>query len=271
MHTNRTVRSLTAAVALLLGAHTATAHDLWLIPPDRAEPGKPVRIRANVGDEFPRSDVAHDTATYVRRFVVAPDKTTGKLLPDGKEGTSGLMRFLPEKPGVYVVAVETQPKLITLAAEKFNEYLVAAGLQHIYLLRAREKTLDQPGRERYRKSVTALLRVGRGSAGDPCHAVGLPLEIVPLRNPLELKAGDTLPVRVLFQSKPLADANLGWDHPGDGVMPSGTVRTNPKGEARIPIAQAGLMTIRLTHMTRPKAADYEWESFWTTLTFELPE
>ena len=30
------------------------------------------------------------------------------------------------------------------------------------------------------------------------------------------------------------------------------------------------MTVRLTHMTRPNAADYEWESFWTTLTFRVP-
>ena len=52
--------------------------------------------------------------------------------------------------------------------------------------------------------------------------------------------------------------------------PAGYVRTDAKGEALIPIAQTGLMTIRLTHMTRPKMPEYEWESFWTTLTFRLP-
>jgi hypothetical protein len=30
------------------------------------------------------------------------------------------------------------------------------------------------------------------------------------------------------------------------------------------------MTVRLTHMIRPKAETYEWESFWTTLTFVVP-
>jgi formylmethanofuran dehydrogenase subunit E len=30
------------------------------------------------------------------------------------------------------------------------------------------------------------------------------------------------------------------------------------------------MSVRLTHMTRPKGEDYEWESFWTTLTFRVP-
>ena len=107
-------------------------------------------------------------------------------------------------------------------------------------------------------------------AGDPSKVVGLPLEIVPLSNPFKLKIGNTLQVRVLFQGQPLPDANLGWDHPGDGEPPNGTVRTNLNGEALIPIQKVGLVTIRLTHMVRPKAVDYEWESFWTTLTFSIP-
>jgi hypothetical protein len=77
-------------------------------------------------------------------------------------------------------------------------------------------------------------------------------------------------VRVLFQGKPLPEANLGWQLPGDGDHPRGTVRSDARGEALIPIARTGLMSVRLTHMTRPKAEDYEWESFWTTLTFRVP-
>jgi uncharacterized GH25 family protein len=29
--------------------------------------------------------------------------------------------------------------------------------------------------------------------------------------------------------------------------------------------------VRLTHMARPRAEMYEWESFWTTLTLRLPD
>ncbi len=112
--------------------------------------------------------------------------------------------------------------------------------------------------------------VGDKEAGAWNKATGLPLEIVPLQNPFKLKIGDTLRVRVLFQGKALAEANLGWHRPGDGDTPAGTVRADTAGEALIPIAATGLMTIRLTHMTRPKTADYEWESFWTTLTFRIP-
>src|SRR5262249_7251857 len=162
------------------------------------------------------------------------------------------------------------PKVITLAADEFNAYLVSDGMPHIYQLRAKEKTLHQPAVERYSKSPKVLIRVDDGQ-GDSCRVVGLPLEIVPAQNPFTLKVGDTLRVRVLFQGKPLTDAPLGWTHPGDGDLPRGTVRTDAKGEALVPVARTGLMTIRLTHMTRPETKDYQWESFWTTLTFRLPE
>lgn len=257
-------------VVFLAAAH-ASAHDLWLVPPEKPEPKKAAIFRANSGSKFSKSDHAPDPARFRRRLLIHPDGSEGSLEPGGTEDRSGLLNAEPDRPAMYVVAVETEPKLITLEADKFNDYLVSDGLAHIYRLRRKEGTLDHPGRERYSKSPKAIVQVGTGAGGDPCRVVGLPLEIVPLRNPFALKVGDTLPVRVLFRDEPLADANLGWDVPGDGDAPLGTVRTDARGEALVPIAQLGLTTIRLTHMTSPKTADYEWESFWTTLTFRIPE
>jgi uncharacterized GH25 family protein len=256
-----------------LTAKLANAHDLWLVPagPDQHRVGQALLVQANSGMDFPKSVQAADTALFAKRLTIRPDGSAGNLEPAGKEGDSGLLRFVPEHAGLHVVAVETQAKVISLEADKFNEYLVADGLPHIYRLRAKEQTLDQPARERYSKFPKALIQVGDAGAGDAAKALGLTLEIVPLANPFGLKPGDTLRVRVLFRNQPLADANLGWDHPDDGEPPSGTVRTDSRGEALVPIAHTGLMAIRLTHMTRPKQADYEWESFWTTLTFRVPD
>ncbi|MCP4813466.1 MAG: DUF4198 domain-containing protein [Planctomycetaceae bacterium] len=142
-------------------------------------------------------------------------------------------------------------------------------MPHIYSLRSKENTLDQDGVEQYSKSPKVLVKHGDGG-GDPCQVVGLPLEIVPLTDPFTLKVGNTLPIQVLFKGKPLNNAHLGWAYPNEGNEPRGTIRTDTKGNALIPLAQSGLITIRLTHMTRPKKEDHEWESFWTTLTFKLP-
>ena len=266
-----TTAARSALLVAVVASGRAGAHDLWLVPPDRPDAKGAVTVRANSGMSFPESEHAPDPASFARRTATGPDGKRVDLEAAGAEGTSGRLRFQPSGPGVYVLAVETKPKALTLAADKFNAYLVSDGLPHIYLQRAREKALDQPAVERYSKSPKALVRVGEGGAGDATRAVGLPLEIVPLKDPFGRRVGDTLPVRVLFGGKPLADANLGWAHPGDGEAPRGTVRTDPKGVALVPIAKTGLMTVRLTHMTRPKAADYEWESYWTTLTWVAPD
>ena len=259
------------APLLLLCAPVASAHDLWLIPPKQAKAGEAVTVEAVSGNKFPTGDHAPDPAKFAKRFAVGPDGKEADVDAAGMAEKAGRLTWTPAKAGVYAVAVRTTPKVLKLEAEAFNSYLVSDGLPHIFKLRAKEGTLNQDSVERYSKSPKVLLRVGDGTDGDPTKPLGLPLEIVPLADPFARKPRDTLKVRVLFDAKPLADAHLGWDHPGDGDEPAGTVRSNDKGEALVPVAKTGLMTIRLTHMTRPKAKEYEWESFWTTLTFRVTE
>lgn len=257
-------------IAFVFFANHLHAHDLWLIPPEKASPKMAVKIEASVGMDFPNSTVAPDVVRYPRLMVVPPEGKVFSPTPAGKKGLISYLEFTPTQAGIHVIAVKTTPKVLELDANRFNEYLVTDGLPHIFRLRAKENTLDAPSKERYQKSPKALVPVGDDVRGPWDKALGLPLEIVPLQNPFQRKPGDTLRVRVLFNEKTLAGANLGWQRPGDGDTPIGYVRTDSKGEALIPIERSGLMTIRLTHMTRPKTPEYEWESFWTTLTFRVP-
>lgn len=258
-----------ATLLLCVLSIPATAHGLWLVPPETATIGQPITVRAISGTAFLVGDRAPDPGKFAARRVVAPDGTASAATAAGTAETAGLLAFTSSAAGVYVVAVETTPNVIALDAEAFNEYLVSDGLPHIFRLRAKERTLDKVAVERYSKSPKALVRVGDGR--DPTRPVGLPLEIVPAADPFARSPGDTLRVRVLFRDKPLAGANLGWDHPGNGEHPAGSVRSDTQGEALVPIAKSGLMTIRLTHKTRPKVAENEWGSFWTTLTFHVSE
>jgi rhodanese-related sulfurtransferase len=250
--------------------HRAQSHDLWIVPPESALPNTTATFRAYSGMDFPKGVSPVDPANFKSRRILLPEGTYVELIAAGSEENAGLLTHPLDSPGIYIATVQTEPKLIALDANAFNAYLVSDGLPHIYQLRSDEGTLDRPSRERYSKSPKALVQVGQGGGGDPCRVLGLPLEVVPLQNPFDRTVGDTLRVKVLFQGQALADAHLGWDHPDDGEPASGTVRTDANGEAFVPIRQLGLMTIRLTHMTRPNAEDVEWESFWTTLTFRIP-
>ena len=227
------------------------AHDLWLIPPEKASPKKPATIEASVGMDFPISVFAPDTDRYPRKFVIAPDGKTLPLKSAGKKDLLSFVEFEPTRPGVHVIAVETTPKVLELEADRFNEYLVTDGLPHIFRLRAKEKSLNQPSKERYQKSPKALLPVGGDITGPWDKALGLPLEIVPVQNPFERKAGDTCASaccsrRRRSPAQPRLAAARRRRH-------AHRLRSHrrQRRSSWIP-TQTGLMTIRLTHMTRPK-------------------
>ncbi len=255
------LRPLTLLFVSCLPA-AASAHDLWIVPQHGA-------LSFAQGMDFPKSEGPPKVESFQALQVRLPSgklKTLGCLVEDKR---CPKLDMKPSAPGLYIAAAITTPKTIELDAAAFNSYLVSDGMPHIYLQRAEASALDRPAKEHYQKWVKALLRTGEGP-GDPTQPLGHVLEIVPLKDPTKLTDGQTLPVKVLFQGRPLDGARLGWDHPGDGPEPSGTARTNAQGRALIPIAQPGLMTLRLTHMTQPKRKAYEWSSYWTTLTFRVP-
>lgn len=247
----------------------ASAHDLWLLPPTQAPvPGYPVQIEVTQGMTFPGDDVAPNVANLARVWAIGPDGKTVPVKRRAAKGNAGIIELVPKTRGVYTVAVDTKPKLIDLDAADFNHYLVADGMPHVYKTRHDAKQLGKNAKEQYAKTVKLVFMVG--DVVETSAITGQRLEIVPLDDPFGLTQGDTLRVRVLMHKRPLADARLGYTRPGNGDEPIGTVRTNEKGEALIPIHGPGPMTIRLTHMEHPKTKDYEWRSSWTTLTFAIP-
>jgi cobalt/nickel transport system permease protein len=91
------------------------------------------------------------------------------------------------------------------------------------------------------------------------------LDILPLKNPLELKAGDRLPLKVLYQGRPLPNVGVeGADHD--------TVATTDKdGIAQVKISK-GYQVITVTHK-EPLNDDLDADFFstTTTLTFEVKQ
>ena len=89
------------------------------------------------------------------------------------------------------------------------------------------------------------------------------LDIVLLKNPFEMKAGDSLPIKVFCRGKPIAGVEVeGRDHE--------IVSTTDKdGMARVPISK-GRQLISVSHKEPVKDdPDADYLSFTATLTFEV--
>lgn len=104
----------------------------------------------------------------------------------------------------------------------------------------------------------------------PSRPFGLPLEIVPLSDPMKLEKGQVLKVRVLFDGKPLAGAALLADYVNDSAGPS--VKTDAHGVAAVRLRSAGLNVIKVSH-SRPRTdrSEADEDGFAATLAFTLPK
>jgi uncharacterized GH25 family protein len=93
---------------------------------------------------------------------------------------------------------------------------------------------------------------------------------VPEASPAGLRPGADLPVRLLFQGKPLAGA-LVVAIPRDGPEAKVAARSDARGRVRLRLPRGGDWLVKAVHMVpAPRETGADWESFWASLTFRLP-
>ncbi len=272
----------TALVACLLGlASGVQAHEFWFTPIASPQAvGDSVTLRLEVGEFFSGEAAGFSlpTTQALRHFA------TGQAVQD-------LRPFLPaqereaevalalDTAGTHLLAYDSTPQRITLEAGKFNAYLHDEGLDFVKTYREKTGTTNQATRERYRRHIKTLIAVGPVptdvQAMDQTYAIHASqrLEITPLQNPLALAPGDALPIRIVFDDKPLAGALVkAWHkHRGQLVMIRAT--TSDAGKVEFNLPYAGDWMLSVVHMIPAVDSDAEegvdWDSFWGNLSFHL--
>ena len=263
-------RSVLALGALLLASSATAPHDTWLLAVATDDAGRRMQLSIRTGMDFPESTTAVATSRFTARHL-GPDGDAQDVHGWTADDSTGhtLADLGALQPGLHMAVVDIAPRQIELDAQSFNQYLLGDGMPAALEGRIARDELDRDAVERYRKCAKVIFAIGDRTDGPYDRALGSDIEIVPLENPLDVQPRDTLPVRVLWRGEPLAAAHVCWDRPGNGHAFTGTAVTDAAGEALVPIVGPGWMTIRLTHMTRPRTDAFEWESFWASLTFHV--
>lgn len=264
-----------AAILLcLLAVSPVAAHDYWLVPETfTPKDGANVPVRMYVGEALkPEQEVAYSAKkTATVRLVTA--KGAAKV-QEQQDGAKPAFAFKMEGQGTAVLRVDRDWSSITLKADKFTAYLKEEGLDSIVKARAAANESDADGKERYRRCLKTIVHAGGKPDDTPTKPVGQVLEIVPAKNPFTLKAGDELPLVVLFEDKPLAGLKVTAYHRDGDTLTDAAVTTDKDGKAALKLPKAGVWVVRAVHMRRvaeknpTPAAD--WESFWASATFRLP-
>jgi hypothetical protein len=263
---NPSMRSI-IVFTLLLASH-AFAHDFWIEPSTfRPAAGDRVTAALRVGQRL-QGEPLPRIPPLIDRFVLDNAPMLG-LAGSDPAGIAAVA-----KPGLQWIGYQSNPYPVTLDAAKFEQYLRDEGLERVIDERAKKGQSAAQGRERFYRCAKALLDAGGPSttlrAGAKSGAVdvllGFTLEFVPRKKP---RAGDELPLTLLFRGKPAANVlvvAMSKSDPDKAVR----ARTDARGRVTLRIAHGGFWLVKAVHMqSAPPDAGVEWESWWASLTFEL--
>ena len=187
-----------------------------------------------------------------------------------KDDKTALLNLQPTEEGNYVVGLATMRRDIALKAKDFNGYLEEDGIPDVLAERKRKKMLNKDVKELYSKYVKTIFQVGDKQTESFKTTLGYAVELVPQQNPYSLKAGETIDVLCLKDGKPLANQFVmaGYEKGGKAAAAE-NVRSDKNGIAKIKLSEKGKWFIKFIQMQKSTEKGFDYESKWTTLTFEL--
>jgi uncharacterized GH25 family protein len=258
------------APALFGLASAAIAHDFWIEPSSfRPAVGSEVFVSLRVGQDFQGDPVPRNPA-LVQRFALVSGG--GEIPIGGLPGADPAGSIRVASPGILWIAYRSGRSSVTLEAEKFEKYLGEEGLEEIARARSARGESGKAGREVFSRSVKSMIVAGdaREAGGDFDRVLGLTLEIVPRKDPRRILPGGRLPVRLLYEGRPLSGAlvvAMNQAASGEKIR----ARTDVRGEAMLDLSRQGVWLVKAVHMTpAPPGLDADWESVWTSLTLQIP-
>lgn len=266
------MKKILLALGIILSAAPVLAHDYWLLPEKfQVEPGQPVNVRLYLGEDLKPEEERPYEKNRTPYFQLIGPQEPQDLTPALTDNQKPLTTLTPTEPGSYLLVLDRNASTITLPAKKFNAYLKYEGLTDILQQRTQAKQSKKTGRERYSRSIKSVLQVGDTVTDTPLQTLNRPIEIIPQQNPITLKPGNSLGLQVLFEGQPIPQRRVTFIHQTGKKSLRQTAITDAEGKVSFKIPVAGVWMVQLVHMRActENCKDIDWESFWSTLTFNV--
>jgi uncharacterized GH25 family protein len=266
--------------ALHLSAPFVCAHHLWLNATRYnveelagSSSGGKTTVYFGWGDYYPVHDFLRP-GQLKRLSFQSPSGETKELTP-GEGGFQATPIEFPAK-GTYRVAAELNATYVSEIMEDGKFQVVQKAKDE---LPKNAKIIESKFRI---QSAKAIVNIGEIDPKDQAAStpVGHDLEIIPLKNPIQLREGDYLPFKIQFKGSvlqsPLAAAEikatyLGFST-GKGVF-AWTGELDREGIVKLKLIRSGIWQIHVVHSQEPpsqmagKADKMEYKA---SLTFEVP-
>jgi uncharacterized GH25 family protein len=244
------------ALMLALAAVPACAHDFW-IQPSAFWSDQHVSFSLQAG---------HGTA---RRLSPIPLKRIASLEANGEVLPHAvLVEGIALAEGTTVLGLASNNSAQShLPAALYNDYLREEGLRPALAYREAMGQMDRAGSESYSRRAKVLLQRGP-VAGDVTQPLGMTLEIVPLVHPYAQSPAAILPIRVIYEGRPLAGATVRLTDLDNDAAPFETRVTAEDGTASLTMPRQGQWMIGVV-WTRPLpfGSAVDFDTIFSSLSF----
>lgn len=263
------------AIAAAAVATPVPAHDFWVQPQSFwISPNSTVITSLQVGHGPDRERWAASADRVSAFYSVGPNGRVDHraALRAGSMEQDHVLRL--SGAGAHVLALQTSHARSELPGLRFTTYLKDEGLTPALELRARTGATDRPGREIYSRRAKAIIQVGPPSnqpQPQVTRPLGLSLEIVPMIDPYRSGAGGEIPVRVLYEGRPLAGALVKLNNLDFDGHPLAEVRTDAAGQATFRVPRTGSWQLNVI-WTKPLRGDprADFDTTFSSLTLGFP-
>lgn len=265
------IRTLFALNLALLPAIPGAAHEFWIDPLDYTIAAEdPLQARLRVGQSFAGVSMSYMTRNFSRFDLVFGDSITPVT---GRLGDNPALSVEEHGEGLAIVLHETTPRDLTY--DEWESFLSFAEHKDFPDIEARHLARGLPLTgfvESYTRHAKSLIAVGDGSGQD--RAFGLRTEFVALANPYTDDITDGLPVLLLLDGAPRANAQVElFDRAPDGDVTITLHRTDSEGRAVLPV-EPGHEYLADAVTLLPLEPETEggpvWHTLWAALTFAVP-
>ncbi len=262
------IRSL--LVLSLLFSANVFSHTFWINATDYSPEiypkyGAKTNLYFGFGHHFPVDDFLSKEKIEEFYYVCPRCGKHHNLKPNSGGFLATEVKF--KEPGSYIVAAKLKPGFYTMFVEKGKIHHKIGPKTNI-----KGKIILSLYYEQYAKS---LINAGKKDLINFDKPVGHKLEIIPLKNPLNLTLGEFLPVKVLFNGRPKRFCKVYATYAGfsTGDDFAYATSTDSKGIAKIRIIHWGVWLVK-TEVKLPPADELKNKCnqlhYTATLTFEIP-
>ena len=257
---------LLCCVSLYFFSPPCFAHEFWLEPDKyKLVPSDKVSISIRIGENF-RGESWPFIRDSFYKFAYTLEGHSSKVV--GLDGDDPAAQLTLNSAGLAIITQHTKPTDLEFNDwNKFKTYLETEGLKHVVTEHTRLGFPKTKIKELYSRCAKLLLQVGQTTKGQDTYS-GMPLELIAEKNPYQLKVKEKLPIKLLFNGRPLEGAQIIKISKKTGDRVKGP-RTDQAGRALLQLPNSGPWLINAVHIIPHKpASDAHWYSYWASLTFD---